>query len=53
MVKNVKSLAKSKQNKSKNLHKNKKKDKNNTYNKKINLSKTEYQWTPWPGLIDD
>jgi len=30
-----------------------KKDKNNTYNIKINLSKTEYQWTPWLGLIDD
>ena len=54
MKKNVNNSAQSKQIKSKNLHGyNNKKDKNNTYDKKINLSKAEYQWTPWPGLIDD
>ena len=51
MAKNIKGSVKLNKNKSKNLQR--KKDKNNKYNKKINLSKAEYQWTPWPGLIDD
>lgn len=51
MANNIKGSVKSNKNKSKNLQR--KKDKNNKYNKNINLSKAEYQWTPWPGLIDD
>ena len=54
MVNKIIGSVKLNKNKSKSINEIKrKKDKNNKYNKKINLSKEEYQWTPWPGLIDD